>query len=171
MNDLDAQSGEPPPGAQPLSVGGERQMERLSAYTVTREWGRRGEGPTVATAALMARPDYSVCSKGDGVATIEAAAVASVPPDATTPDANPQPLTLEDLYICLIDNIEDAQSAELREEQVTEVQIFADINNTIPTKREQLAPHKARYPKLLPAKRALLTTFFEEACIKAYCSL
>ena len=49
-------------------------------------------------------------------------------------------------------------------------QLFRDIYNANPAKREQLAPHKARYPKLHPAERALLTTFFEEVCVKADCS-
>ena len=120
---------------------------------------------------LTIRPVYSDGSRGEGVATTEAATGASVPPAATTPDATPQPFTSEDLYNCLIHNIRDAQSAELREAwQVTVVQVFAGIYNAIPAKREQLAPHKARYPKLHPAERALLTTFFEEVCVKADCS-
>ena len=49
-------------------------------------------------------------------------------------------------------------------------QLFEDIYNAIPVKSEQLASHKDRYPKLQPAERALLMTFFEEACVKADCS-
>ena len=65
-----------------------------------------------ATAVSTARPDYSAGSRGEGTATTEAAAGASVPPDVTIPDANSQPFTLEDLYIFALSTTSETQRAQ-----------------------------------------------------------
>ncbi|CAH0491447.1 unnamed protein product [Peronospora farinosa] len=83
----------------------------------------------------------------------------------------PQPLGPEELYSSLVHEIKEAPDAALREAwQVTVAYLFSDVYNSIPARRERLSPQKVRYPKLKQAERRLLTSFFEEACVKANCS-
>ncbi|CAI5704123.1 unnamed protein product [Peronospora effusa] len=76
-----------------------------------------------------------------------------------------------ELYSSLVHEIKEAPDAALREAwQVTVAYLFSDVYNSIPARRERLSPQKVRYPKLKQAERRLLTSFFEEACVKANCS-